>query len=83
LRISESETDIHIAAGKTSAISWFKGTFIEIPPPKSPPATDIPEKGSEPTAKPKPEEKPGVKNDTPKDPFYWPLNPQGPIYPGK
>jgi hypothetical protein len=83
LQIRDSETDIRIVAGKTIAISWFKGTFIEIPPPKSPPALDIPEEGPKPITKPKPVEKPDVQNDTPKDPFYWPLNPQGPIYPRK
>jgi hypothetical protein len=79
LRIGDSETDIHIVVGKTTSISWFKGTFIAIPPP-SIPAGEIPEEGSKPIQKTKPEKTPEVQNEIPKQPFYWPLNPHGPIF---
>jgi hypothetical protein len=79
LRIKDSKTDIHIVAGKTFAISWFKGAFIEIPATVKPPA-EIAREPQAPPAKPKPDEGPGAQPSTAKDPFYWPLNPRGPIY---
>ena len=79
LRIKDSETDIHLAAGKTTAISWFKGSFIEIPETVKPPA-EIAKEPQSPPAKPKPDEGPGAQQGTSNDPFYWPLNPRGPIY---
>jgi hypothetical protein len=79
LRIKDSETDIHLAAGKTTAISWFKGSFIEIPETVKPPA-EIAKEPQPAPAKSKPDEEPSVQQNTAKDPYYWPLNPRGPIY---
>ena len=79
LRIKDSETGIHLPAGKTTAISWFKGSFIEIPE-MAKPSRELP--GEPPTtpSKSKPDEGPGVQPGAAKDPYYWPLNPRGPIY---
>lgn len=79
LRIRDSETDIQLVAGKTFAISWFKGAFIEIPATVKPPAEIAKEPQPSP-AKPKPDEGPGAQQNTANDPYYWPLNPRGPIY---
>jgi hypothetical protein len=79
LRIKDSGTDIHLAAGKTFAISWFKGSFIEIPETVKSAAEIAKETQPAPT-KPKPDEGPGARQNTANDPFYWPLNPRGPIY---
>jgi hypothetical protein len=79
LRIKDSETDIHLVTGKTFAISWFKGSFIEIPATVKPPA-EIAKEPQPPPAKPKPDEGPGAQPGITNDPYYWPLNPRGPIY---
>lgn len=79
LRIRDTETEIHLAAGKTTAISWFKGAFIEIPA-TAKPSRELPKQPQPAPAKPKPDEGTGVQPGTPNDPFYWPLNPRGPIY---
>jgi hypothetical protein len=79
LRIKDSETDIHLVAGKTFAISWFKGSFIEIPATVKPPA-EIAKKPQPAPTRPKPDEGPGAQPGTSKDPYYWALNPRGPIY---
>ena len=79
LRIKDSGTDIHLAAGKTTAISWFKGSFIEIPETVKP-AAQIAKEPQPAPAKPKPDEGPGDQQSTANDPYYWPLNPRGPIY---
>ena len=80
LQIKNSETEIFITPAQSAEISWFKGTFIEIPPkkqhrpPPTPPET-VSEKRAQESTQPE---------QTPKkqelDPFYWPLNPRGPIY---
>ncbi|RPJ04886.1 MAG: PEGA domain-containing protein [Deltaproteobacteria bacterium] len=79
LRIKDSETDIHLAAGKTFAVSWFKGSFIEIPEKVKPPAQTA-QGLPTPAATPKPEDRPAAWPGTANDPYYWPLNPRGPIY---
>ena len=79
LRIGDSEAEIHLVAGKTVALSWFKGAFIAIPETSKPPA-DIANEPQPQPAKPKPDDGQGARQDTAKDPFYWPLNPRGPIY---
>ena len=79
LRIQDAEIDICLASGKTTTISWFKGRFIEIPEmAKSPP--EMAKEPQPPPAKPKPDEEPGVRREPAIDPYYWPLNPRGPIY---
>lgn len=79
LRIGDSETEIRIAAGKTFAISWFKGAFIEIPEPAKPPA-ETAQEPPKPAATPQPGERPASQPGTANDPYYWPMNPRGPIY---
>jgi hypothetical protein len=79
VRIGDSETQIYARTGKPIQLSWFKGTFIEMPIKK---ADD--------RQQPQPvvvEKKPQPKTETPKkepgkyDPAYWPTNPTGPIAP--
>jgi hypothetical protein len=79
MRIEDAETDVHILAGEATSISWFKGSFIEIP---RKPETDreVPGEPAAPAPSPRPDEKPDVRKEIPKDPYYWPLNPRGPIY---
>jgi len=79
LRVGGSETEIQIAAGKTFAISWFKGAFIEIPETAKPPA-ETAQAPPKPAAAPQPEERPTAQPGAANDPYYWPLNPRGPIY---
>ena len=79
LRIQDAEIDICLASGRTTAISWFKGRFIEIPEKaKSPPEIAAEPQPLRP--KPKADEGPGVRHGAANDPYYWPLNPRGPIY---
>jgi hypothetical protein len=79
VRIADSEAQIYASSGKSIKLSWFKGTFIEMPIKK---ADDRPQ--------PQPkvvEKKPKPKTEVPKkktgkyDPAYWPTNPTGPIAP--
>ena len=79
LRIQNAEADIYIEAGKTTAVSWFKGSFIKIPETAKPP-TESAKEPQPPLSKPKPDEDQGARQDTANDPHYWPLNPRGPIY---
>jgi hypothetical protein len=79
LRVGGSETEIQIAAGKTFVVSWFKGAFIEIPETAKPPA-ETAQAPPKPAAAPQPEERPTAQPGAANDPYYWPLNPRGPIY---
>jgi hypothetical protein len=80
LRIQDSMTDIHLEAGKTFTISWFKGSFIVVPATPKPPA-ETAQETPQPAATPKSAEGPGApRQNTEQDPYYWPLNPRGPIY---
>jgi hypothetical protein len=78
MRIGDAETDVHIVAGEATSISWFKGSFIEIP---RKPETDreVPGEPAAPAPASRPDEKPDARKEIPKDPYYWPLNPRGPI----
>jgi hypothetical protein len=78
VRIQDAETDVHILAGEATSISWFKGSFIEIP---RKPETDreVPGESAAPAPASRPDEKPDARKEIPKDPYYWPLNPRGPI----
>jgi hypothetical protein len=79
VRIQDEETDVHILAGEATSISWFKGSFIEIP--RKPEADrEVPGEPAAPAPASRPDEKPGARKGIPKDPYYWPLNPRGPIY---
>lgn len=79
LRIRDSEIDVRLEAGKPTAISWFKGAFIEIPETPASRA-EIVKEPQTPLSKPKPDDAQGARPDHAKDPYYWPLNPRGPIY---
>ena len=79
LRIQDAKIHLCLASGRTTAISWFKGRFIEIPETAKPPA-EIAKEPQPPPAKSKPDEGLGAQQSTAKDPYYWPLNPRGPIY---
>jgi hypothetical protein len=79
LRIQDAEIDISLASGRTTAISWFKGRFIQVPE-KVEPLPEMAHEPRPPPAKPKTDEVPGVRQGAASDPYYWPLNPRGPIY---
>jgi hypothetical protein len=77
LRVKDTEKEITILSGKSLQLSLFKDSLIEIP-----------EKKAEAPRQPKLEEKMATEEkkteDSNKDkkqyePFYWPLNPSGPI----
>jgi hypothetical protein len=79
LQIKNSEMKIFVIPGQPLEISWFKGSFVEIPLKKQhqpPPAqtTENENRAKEST----PSEQAKKKQEL--DPFYWPLNPRGPIY---
>jgi hypothetical protein len=77
LRIRESEREIHVAPDSSRTISWFKGAFIEVPA-RKPEPEPVPEPAA-PQRPPTPPQ-PSPPAPAPNDPFYWPLNPKGPIY---
>ncbi|MCK5723739.1 MAG: PEGA domain-containing protein [Gammaproteobacteria bacterium] len=77
LRVKDTEKEITILSGKSLQLSLFKDSLIEIP-----------EKKAEAPTQPKLEEKMATeekktedsnKDKKQYDPFYWPLNPSGPI----
>lgn len=77
IRVKASETEIYIKPAKSTRLSWFKGTFIEIPAEsKEFRQQQFVEKREPPQIKMS--EQPAEKKEKP-DPFYWPLNPRGPI----
>jgi len=79
VRIGDSETQIYARAGKPTKLSWFKGTFIEMPIKKADdqqqPRPEVAEKKAKPQT-----EAPKIKTGK-NDAFYWPTNPTGPIAP--
>ena len=81
LRLSDTERKINITSGKATIYSWFKGSLIEVPDPseKSGDLTKA-DSSSGKRSQPKAPESAGRKEAAPNDPFYWPLNPRGPIY---
>ncbi len=77
--IGDSETQIYARTSKPIKLSWFKGTFIEMPIKKADDRQQPQPKVVEKKPKPKteaPKKKPGKY-----DPAYWPTNPTGPIAP--
>ena len=77
LRVKKTEKEIVILPGKYLQLSFYKGFLIEIP-----------EKKDEALRKTKPEEKTTIQKKKTEysetdmdenDPFYWPMNPTGPI----
>ena len=79
VRIADSEAQIYASSGKSIKLSWFKGTFIEMPIKKTDdrqqPQAQVAEK------KPKPKAEAPKKKTGKNDAFYWPTNPTGPIAP--
>jgi hypothetical protein len=77
LRVKKSETKIYIQPGMTLQLSWFKGSFIEIPVKE-----EIPKQQKAETPKLRQKKKTKEPSDKEEDlqPLYWPLNPRGPIY---
>jgi hypothetical protein len=79
LRVGGFEIGIRVDAGKATSISWFKGRFIEIPQTDESPSAAA--GGAEPAPPaPEPSREQDARRDAVKNPFYWPLNPGGPIY---
>ena len=78
LRIKDTKKEISILPGKSLQLSLYKGSLIEIP-----------DKSLESAKQPKLEERRSPKARKPRGsdeekihyrPFYWPLDPRGPIY---
>jgi hypothetical protein len=78
LSIGGSEAKIFINARKATSLSWFKGSFIEIPE-KAKQADEPGKVIRKNEAKPIQPESAAGRATAPNDPFYWPLNPRGPI----
>jgi len=77
LRVKNTEKEITILSGKSLQLSLFKDSLIEIPEKKdeAPTQPKLEEKMA-------PEEKKTEESNKDKkqyDPFYWPMNPSGPI----
>jgi hypothetical protein len=78
LKIEDSEKEIYVESGKSLQLSLYKGAFIEIKEKETPQKQEETATEKREAAKPA-EEKTGYE---PKyEPFYWPLNPSGPIKP--
>ncbi|MGD8524260.1 MAG: PEGA domain-containing protein [Desulfobacterales bacterium] len=79
VRIGDSETQIYARTGKPIQLSWFKGTFIEMPIKKADSRQQLQPEVVE--KKPKPQTEAPQKKTGKYDPAYWPTNPTGPIAP--
>ena len=77
IQVKGSEIDIYVKPEKPVKLSWFKGSFVEIPAEakeyRQPP---LEQKKESPRIKTP--EQPAGKKEKPY-PLYWPLNPTGPI----
>jgi hypothetical protein len=78
LHIQGTESKFFLGPREAISLSWFKGSFIRIP--------EKAKTADEPTAESKQKgtmlrqrENAGSKEGISNDPFYWPLNPRGPI----
>lgn len=81
LRIGDTERKVNIASGKNAVYSWFKGAMIEVAEPsETPGAPTTPDSASTKKLQPKSSVTTGRRDSGTNDPFYWPLNPRGPIY---
>ena len=77
LRVQDTEKEITILSGKSLQLSLFKDSLIEIPEKKAEAPTQPKLEGKMATEENKTE---GSNKDKKQyDPFYWPLNPSGPI----
>ena len=77
LKIKDTETELAVSQGASKHISLHKGVFLDITP--DPPQAPLQEakKMGEPRALKTTAV--GKTEKQPKDPLYWPLNPEGPI----
>ena len=77
IQVQDSEIEIYVKSGKSIKLSWFKGAFIEIP-------VEVKEghkqQSGEKKEVPRKEKSAQSVKKTELEPFYWPLNPRGPIY---
>ena len=78
LKIKETQTEIFIAAGEPLRYSWFKGSFKKIPLKEK--ENLAPEESREENANKKAKKQESKHNELEYQPFYWPLNPNGPIF---
>ena len=77
IRIKDSETNIIVKPGQPLQYSWFKGSFIVIPVKTKEIQQQKPKAAKSPEG---PKTKQSAENKEELQPFYWPLNPRGPIY---
>ncbi len=77
LRVKDTEKEITILSGKTLQLSLFKDSLIEIPEKKAEAPTQL--KLEEKMAAEEKKTEESNKDKKQHDPFYWPLNPSGPI----
>lgn len=78
LQVDDNQTPLDLAANTSVRIALFKGAYIEMPDPPEPvlsPKSRADETSS-PIESPTQPLKKAIKTN---DPFYWPLNPRGPI----
>jgi hypothetical protein len=77
LRVKDTEKEITILSGKSLQLSLYKDALTEIPEKKA----EAPAQPKSEKKMPTQEKKPEASNKDKKqyDPFYWPLNPSGPI----
>lgn len=77
LRIKDTEQEVTILTGKSTKLSFFKNILIEIPENKE----KINKQGKSDERLVTEEKNTGESKgeEEPADPFYWPLNPRGPI----
>jgi hypothetical protein len=77
VQVKGSEIEIYIKPGKSVKLSWFKGTFIQIP-------VEVEEgrkqKNGEKKEVPLIEKSEQSAKKMDLEPLYWPLNPKGHIY---
>ena len=78
IRVKDSSTEIYVEPGKSTKLSWFKGSFIEIPAEVIKSRKQQGEEKKE-ILHTRMSEQSVEKKEKP-DPLYWPLNPKGPIY---
>ena len=77
LRVKDTEKEITILSGKSLQLSLFKDSLIEIPAKKAEPPTQPKLEEKMATEEKKTEDSNMDKKQY--DPFYWPMNPGGPI----
>ena len=77
LRVKDAEKEITILSGKSLQLSLFKDSLIEIPEKKAEAPTQPKLEGKMATEEKKTED--FNKDKKQYDPFYWPMNPSGPI----